>query len=201
MDEPDLIRAAQQGELRPFNQLILTYQGIAYNVAYRIVNDSDAAADVTQDSFVKAFKSIRQYRGGSFKAWLLRIVTNTCYDLLRARQRRPTNSLEDLMEDPERAPKMIHDGEGPEERVLRSELGDIIQKGIATLPEDQRVVLVLSDIEGFSYQEIAEVTGTELGTVKSRLSRGRVKLRDFMQTHSELLPSKYRLKGREIGVG
>ena len=201
MDEPDLIRAAQQGELRPFNQLILSYQGIAYNVAYRILNEPDAAADVTQEAFIKAFKSIRQYRGGSFKAWLLRIVTNSCYDLLRARQRRPTNSLEDLMEDPERAPQMIHDGEGPEEHALRSELGDIIQSGIAALPEDQRVVLVLSDIEGFSYQEIAEVTGTELGTVKSRLSRGRAKLRDFMQTHSELLPAKYRLKGREIGVG
>ena len=97
------------------------------------------------------------------------------------------------MEDPERAPKMIHDGEGPEERVLRSELGDIIQKGISSLPEDQRVVLVLSDIEGFSYQEIAEVTGTELGTVKSRLARARKEMQSLLQAERELLPARFRL--------
>ena len=201
MDETELIRSAQKGELRAFNQLIMAYQSVSFNVAYHILNESEAATDVTQEAFIKAYKSIRQYRGGSFKAWLLRIVTNTCYDHLRARQRRPTVSLDDMLEDPERAPQLIHDYEGPESHALRSELGDFIQKAIAALPEDQRTVLILSDIEGFSYQEIAEVTGTELGTVKSRLSRGRSKMRDLLRQNAELLPPQYRLKGRTISVG
>jgi RNA polymerase sigma-70 factor (ECF subfamily) len=201
VEETALITAAQKGELGAFNQLILQYQSLAYNVAYRILGEADAAADVTQETFIKAFKSIRQYRGGSFKAWLLRIVTNACYDQLRVRQRRPTSSLEELMEDPEHPIQLLHDGERPEEYVLRSELSDVIQAGIAALPEEQRTVLILCDIEGLSYQEVVEVTGAEMGTVKSRLSRGRARLRDFLRAWPELLPSRYRLKSRENEIG
>ncbi|MCC7352937.1 MAG: sigma-70 family RNA polymerase sigma factor [Anaerolineae bacterium] len=199
MDEIALIVAAKKGELRAFNQLVLQYQGMAYNLAYRVLGDSDAAADVTQDSFVKAFKSLRQYRGGSFKAWVLRIVTNTCYDYLRAKQRRPSSSLDDLAEDPDRAEELTHHGEGPEEYVMRRELSVTIQTGIALLPADQRIALVLSDVEGMSYQEIAEVTESELGTVKSRLSRARAKLRDYLQARPELLPARYRLNDSRMG--
>ena len=103
-DEPALIAAAQRGDLPAFNQIILHYQGLAYNVAYRILGDGDSASDATQDGFINAFQRLNQYRGGSFKAWLLRIVTNTCYDILRAHKRRPTTSLEKEDEDPE------HDG-------------------------------------------------------------------------------------------
>ena len=88
-DEAALIAAAQKGHLPSFNQLILHYQSLAYNVAYRVMGDNELAADATQDAFIKAFQRLDQYRGGSFKAWLLRIVTNTCYDVLRARRRRP----------------------------------------------------------------------------------------------------------------
>lgn len=194
MDEEALIQAAQGGELSAFNQLVLRYQELAYNVAYRLLGDPDAAADATQDGFLKAYRALNGFRGGSFKSWLLRIVTNTCYDQMRARKRRPTSSLENMAVDPEHASRLVHDGEGPEEYVLREELGRVIQQGIQTLPEDQRVTLILADIEGFSYQEIAEITGVQLGTVKSRLSRGRARLRDYLLEHQELLPQRYRLK-------
>jgi RNA polymerase sigma-70 factor (ECF subfamily) len=194
MDENALIAAAQSGELPAFNQLVMHYQGLAYNVAYRIMGDPDAAADTTQDAFIKAYKALGGYRGGSFKAWLLRIVTNTCYDALRARKRRQADSLDDLAVEPEHAWQLANGRAGPEELALRSELGHVIQMGIAQLPEDQRTVLVLTDVQGMSYQEVAEVTGTSLGTVKSRLSRGRAKLRDYLLHQQELLPSRYRLE-------
>jgi RNA polymerase sigma-70 factor, ECF subfamily len=194
-DEAELIAAAQGGHLPSFNQLILHYQSLAFNVAYRIVGDEDIAADATQEAFVKAFQRLSQYRGGSFKAWLLRIVTNTCYDVLRARRRRPTVPLEsgDEEDDPEYDGRLIDPAERPESIVMRQELAALIQAAIGQLPPDQRTTLVLADIEGMDYQEIADTMGTALGTVKSRLSRARAKLRDMLMDHQELLPAQYRL--------
>jgi RNA polymerase sigma-70 factor (ECF subfamily) len=197
-DEPALIAAAQRGHLPAFNQLILHYQGIAYNVAYRMLGDADSAADATQDAFIKAFQRIDQYRGGSFKAWMLRIVTNTCYDSLRSLKRRPTSSLdqnddeEDGM-DSEHDARLVDGGERPDAFVMRRELARAIQAAIEELPADQRATLVLADIEGLDYQEIADATGVALGTVKSRLSRARAKVRDLLMDQQELLPAQYRL--------
>jgi RNA polymerase sigma-70 factor (ECF subfamily) len=195
-DEQALIAAAQRGNLPAFNKIILHYQSLAYNVAYRIMGDSDSASDATQDAFVKAYQRISQYRGGSFKAWLLRIVTNTCYDALRARKRRPTVSLENEVEgeesDPDYNPRLIDTAERPETFVMRKELAGVIQEAIGQLPADQRTALILSDIEGMDYQEIADAMGTALGTVKSRLSRARAKMRDLLLAHGELLPAQYR---------
>jgi RNA polymerase sigma-70 factor (ECF subfamily) len=194
MDETRTIQEAQQGSLAAFNQLVMAYQGTAYNVAYRVIGEGEAAADACQDAFLKAYQAIKQYRGGSFKSWLMRIVTNTCYDHLRYKGRRPANSLEDMVENPTSdSVKLVNGAEHPEEWVLRGELNDLIQIGISQLPEDQRLVLVLSDVQGFSYQEIAEIIDQPLGTVKSRLSRGRQRLRDFLWQQQELLPSQYRL--------
>ena len=194
MDESKVIKEAQKGSVAAFNKLVMTYQGTAYNVAFRVIGNSDAAADACQDAFLKAYKAIKQYQGGSFKSWLMRIVTNTCYDQIRYKSRRPATSLDDLSENPdEHNTKLVNGSERPEERILRGELGDVLQTGIAELPEDQRIVLVLSDVQGFSYQEIAEIIEQPLGTVKSRLSRGRRRLRDFLITQKELLPAQYRL--------
>ncbi len=194
-DEQALIAAAQRGSLPAFNQLILHYQSLAYNVAYRLLGDPDSAADATQDGFIKAFQRLDQYRGGSFKAWMLRIVTNTCYDTLRTRKRRPTSSLdpEDEDTDGEHDGRLLDPAERPDAYVLRQELAAAIQAAIELLPEDQRTALVLADIEGLDYQEIAEVTNSALGTVKSRLSRARAKMRDTLMAQKELLPSQYRL--------
>ena len=193
MDEAQAIQAAQEGDLAAFNRLVMAYQGMAYNVAYRIVGDADVAADACQDAFLSAFKGIRKFRGGSFKSWVLRIVTNACYDQLRYKGRRPTNSLEEVAENPDYSPKLVNGRERPEEHALRQELSELIQEGINSLPPDQRTALVLSDVQGFSYQEIAEVTEVSLGTVKSRLSRARTKLRDYLMDYQELLPSQFRL--------
>ena len=100
MDETQIIKEAQQGSVSAFNQLVMAYQGTAYNVAYRIIGQQDAAADACQDGFLKAYNAINQYRGGSFKSWLMRIITNTCYDQIRYKSRRPAASLEDLTENP-----------------------------------------------------------------------------------------------------
>lgn len=195
MDEKVLIDAARQGDVGSFNQLVLSYQSMAYNVAYRILGDRDAAADAAQDAFLSAFKAIGKFRGGSFKAWLLRIVTNACYDQLRLKQRRPVASLDALLVvEPAPIRFLTDPGESPEEYALRQELSRVIQVGIGTLPPDQRAALILSDVQGLSYQEIAEATGVSLGTVKSRLSRARGKLRDCLLEQRELLPSRYRLK-------
>jgi RNA polymerase sigma-70 factor (ECF subfamily) len=197
MDERALIAAAQRGKVPAFNQLVLTYQSMVYNLAYRILGDADAAADASQDTFLSAFRAIKKFRGGSFKAWLLRIATNTCYDRLRYKQRRPTSSLEALLVEPDHPSSFTDPTEGPEDYTLRQELGQVIQAGLNTLPSDQRIALVLSDVQGLSYQEIAEATRSSLGTVKSRLSRGRARLRDYLLEQGELLPARYRLRSRE----
>jgi RNA polymerase sigma-70 factor (ECF subfamily) len=196
MDEQALIAAARRGDTQAFNKLIVTYQSIVYNVAYRILHDQDTAADATQEAFLSAFHALGNFRGGSFKAWLLRIVTNACYDHLRAMQRRPTSSLDDLQVDPDHSVMLVDQAESPEEYALRQDLGRAIQSGLDELPPDQRTTLILSDIQGFSYEEIAQATSVSLGTVKSRLSRGRARLRDYLQHKEELLPSRYRLSGR-----
>lgn len=197
MDELALVSAAKTGDLPAFNQLVLNYQSLAYNVAYRIVGEQDAAADATQDAFIKAYKSLNGFRGKSFKPWLLRIVTNTCYDYLRAKKRKPTSNLDDVLVNPEHSWRLLDPGERPAEYVERLELGRALQQAIEQLPPDQRIVVVLSDIQGLSYDEIAEATGASLGTVKSRLSRARAKLRDYLQEQEELLPHRYRLRNTQ----
>lgn len=193
MDEQRLVEAAQHGNVQAFNQLVLTYQQTAYNLAYRVLGDADKAADATQEAFLRGFQALSSFRGGSFKAWILRITTNCSYDLLRSRQRRPTTPIDDLVEDDEHSRVLEDDQESPDDYVQRREMDGLIQAALGTLPEDQRTVVVLSDIEGMSYGEIAQATLTSLGTVKSRLSRARAKLRDYFVAHRELLPAGFRL--------
>lgn len=203
MDEQRLIASAQHGDVPSFNQLVRSYQTTVYHTAFRVLGDSEAAADAVQDAFVSAFKHIKGYRGGSFKAWLLRIVTNSCYDQLRAKQRKPTASLDALLLDPDNpAPGLGESGdESPSDHAERQELATTIERGLQTMPLDQRTTVVLSDIQGFAYDEIAQITGTNVGTVKSRLSRGRAHLREFLLAQEELLPSSYRLKREREEAG
>lgn|SRR5574341_97577 len=193
MAENEFIAAAQKGDLAAFNRLVRAYQTLVYRTAFRVLGEQTAAEDATQDAFISAFKNIRAYRGGSFKAWLLRIVTNACYDQLRVKQRRPAASLDAMLDSDDPTPN-VDRAESPQEFAERRELGSVIERGITTLPADQRMTLVLADIEGMNYEEIAAAMGTNLGTVKSRLSRARAHLRDFLVTQEELLPARYRLK-------
>ena len=195
MDEATLITAAQQGKVDAFNELVLTYQCQVYNLAYRIMGDPASAADATQEAFISAYQSLARFRGGSFKSYMMRIVANRCYDELRRRKRRPATSFEDFGDvDEDANPALINGHEGPEEYTERQEMARLLQAGIETLPPDQRITLALSDVQGLSYQEIAEATDVPLGTVRSRLARARGKLRDYLRTHGELLPAQYRLE-------
>jgi RNA polymerase sigma-70 factor (ECF subfamily) len=184
----ELLRAAQRGQMPAFNQLVLTYQSLVYNVAYRILGDGDAAADATQDTFVKAYQGLAGFRGGSPKAWLLRIVTNTCYDHLRYQRRRQAQSLDEGPGEgdafellPDRQPQ-------PDHQVLRGELVALIQASMLRLPPDQRATLVLADLQGLTYEEVAAATGVSVGTVKSRLSRARARMRDALRASGYPLP-------------
>lgn len=194
MSEEELIDLAKGGDVDSFNQLIYKYERLAYSVARRTMRDPDSAADAVQNGFIKAFRGLNGFRGGNFRAWLMRIVTNCCYDILRSEKRRPTESLDHLLSGVEHVPYLTDPKESPEQYTSRMELGSVIETGIGTLPAEQRTVIVLRDIHGYSYQEIAEITDEAMGTVKSRLSRARTNLREYLQQHSELLPSTYRHK-------
>lgn len=195
MDEGALIQAAQEGDLNAFNHLILVYQDLVYNQAYRMMGEPEYASDATQEAFISAYRNLRSYRGGSFRAWLLRIVTNACYDELRRRQRRPTTSLEPMDDggDEIESPHWLADpGETPEDSLERSELGTAIQSCLDALPLDFRSVVILVDVQGMDYSEAAQAVGKPVGTVKSRLARARSRLRDCLQGFGELLPSVFR---------
>ena len=196
MDEPKLIQMAQAGDLDAFNRLVLAYQDMLYNQAYRMINEPEIAEDATQDAFIIAYRKIDTYRGGSFKAWLLRIVTNLCYDELRRRKRRPTTPLEPIAQDEEEieSPRWLSDpSESPEEAAERAELGKALQRCLNGLPDEFRAIVALVDIQGLDYLEAAASIGSPLGTVKSRLARARSRLRDCLQGYWELLPSSFRL--------
>ena len=200
MEESLLIEKAAQGDLDAFNQLVFTYQELAFNVAYRIIADESAAADATQDAVISMYRKLDSYRGGSFKAWFLRIVTNACYDELRKQKRRPTVPLEPETEngDPIDSPEWIADKSiGLEDALMNSQLEKAIQDCLNNLNEKQRVVMVMVDVSGQDYDTVAEAIQSPGGTVKSRLSRARLKMQECLQSAGELLPDQFRLKSEE----
>ncbi len=197
-EESTLIRAAQRGNLDAFNQLILQYQTQAYNLAYHIMQDGAAADDATQEAFISAYRGLGKFRGGSFRAWLLRITSNACYDELRRRKRKPAISWDDFGDLEEEAnPHLVDAGARPEESVQQDELRKMLERTMAKLPEDQRAVLLLIDRLGLSYEEASQALHIRLGTVKSRLARARSAMQIFLQDEVELLPSQYRLEGNQ----
>jgi RNA polymerase sigma-70 factor (ECF subfamily) len=196
MDETALIHSARRGDLEAFNRLVLAYQDILFNAALRILGDEDLASDATQEAFLSAFRALGSYRGGSFRAWLLRTVTNACYDELRRRKRRPTTPLEPESEDGEEveSPRWLADpAASPEEELDRLELEHAIQHCLNALPVEFRTVIVLTDIQGLDYREAAQAARLPLGTIKSRLARARLRLRECLQAFRELLPAAFRL--------
>jgi len=193
MAEKDLISRTQAGEIEAFNSLVEQYEGLVYNLTFRMMGNEPAAQDATQDTFLSVYKAMGSFRGGNFKSWLLRIAANCCHDRMRSARRLRATSLDALLESPG-APPLADNTESPEDYTLRHELGRLIGEGLTTIPEEQRLVIILYDIQGLSYEEIAQVTDSSLGTVRSRLSRGRAHLRNFLLQHEELLPLEFRLK-------
>lgn len=197
MDEIALIQAARGGDLDSFNRLVLAYQDLIYSHAFRMIGEKEYADDATQNTFISAYNHLGSFRGGSFKAWLLRIVTNACYDELRRRKRHPTVPLEpvdDTGEEVESASWMVDPTDQPEEQVQRVELQKAIQHCLDNLPDEFRSTVIMVDVQGLDYFEAAEAISKPIGTIKSRLARARLRLRDCLHGFEELLPSGFRLE-------
>ena len=179
-----------------YNCVIETHQTQAHNLALRMMGDWAAAEDTLQEAFFSAYRAFSNFRGDNLRGWLLRIVANACRDALRVRKSRPTVSIDFSPPDPESTGPAPIDppsrDESPEDFALRRELGGAIEEGLQSLPEERRLAAVLVDVQGLSYEEAAEAMGCSLGTVKSRVARGRAQMRDSLQRHRELLPHQFR---------
>lgn len=179
LDEERWISAARLGEVEAFNRLVERYEAAAYNLALRAMGNAEDAADATQEAFFSAFRSIAELRGGSFKAWLLRIVLNACRDLQRYQRRRPAMSMELLVEEADgEAPWADPGSPDPEAAALAHESRQRMEQILSNLPDEQRLAIVLVDLQALSYEEAAQVMDCPIGTVRSRLARGRARIRD-----------------------
>ncbi len=186
----ELIRRSKEGDLDAFNEIVARYQRQVFNTAARILGGTSHADDATQETFISAYRAIGSFRGVNLAPWLLRIAKNQCYDMIRSMRRRPADSLEENLANP--AFVRAQSGGSAEDETLRSELVAEIQRAILSLPVDQRLVVTLIDVQGFSYEEAAEAAEVSIGTVKSRLSRGRARVRDHLRGLGELLPPEFR---------
>ena len=186
--EIPLIEKAVRGDLDAFNQLVLMYQSLAYNHAYALIGDPATSEDVTQDSFIRAFQNISSFRGGSFRAWLLRIVTNTFYDFIRRTKRHPTEPLlpEDEYGEEMESPAWLADpGPSTEATVEDKEFSDGIYQILDELPDVYRSVITLVDLYELDYSEAAEILKVPMGTVKSRVARARLQMKERLQGKPE----------------
>ena len=198
MDLKEQIKKSLKGDLNSFNQIVLEYQNLVYNQAYRIMGEGASAEDAAQEAFISAYKKLHTYRGGSFKSWLLRIVSNACYDEFRRRKRQPIAPLypEDINgNELDSASWLEGNEEKPEDYLLRSELSDAIQTCLDRLEFEFRTIVVLIDFQGMDYASAAKVVDRPLGTVKSRLARARRNLKDCLHGFRELLPVEFRHVG------
>lgn len=178
--EKDLIHRAKRGDISAFEDLISGYEKKVYNTAYRFFNNAEDAMDVSQEIFIKVFTSLRRFReDSSFSTWLYRIAVNTCIDFLRKKREDVLPIKEEIVMDDKT--KLGFQTELPEEFVEKQEVKQAIMKAISTLPEEQRICIILRDVQGFSYTEISDVLSCSLGTVKSRLFRGRRALKENLK--------------------
>ena len=195
-DDAALVAPAQSGDRSAFNRLVARYQDRVYGLCLRLTGDPDTADDAAQETFIAAYRHLQDFRGGSFPAWLMRIATRRCYDVHRRRQRRPSVSLDRPgrpNEETEGPAATLPDPQpGPEAAAEGRELAAVLQAGLLTLPPDQRTALTMCDVLGYDYQTIAESTQVPLGTVRSRINRGRRRLREYLAGQRELLPHPYR---------
>lgn len=195
LTDEELVLLSKNGNLDAFNRLVERHQGAVYAVAFRLLGERTAAEDATQEAFLSAYRAIASFRAGSVRAWLLRIVTNQAKDYLRARRRRPAVSLEAAMESAERL-RSISAADDPERTSERHAREALLHQALQELPFEQRAVIVIVDVGGFSYEEAAGAIGEPIGTVKSRLFRGRRRLRELLLPHAELFGLESRLESR-----
>lgn len=199
-DDDTLVRRSREGDLDAFEELVKRYEGKVYTIAYRFTGNHADAGDLAQEAFIKAFQALRSFRGdASFATWLYRIASNVCRDELRRQHRQKKVSLEEVMAQPGGNPSLVAGGPSPQECLERNEIQELIQSQLDSLSGDHRLILVMREIQGLSYEEIAAALDCTLGTVKSRLSRARQTLKQKVLDHRELFDIEIRLdnKGRE----
>jgi RNA polymerase sigma-70 factor (ECF subfamily) len=191
--EAAFVRDACSGDLEAFNALVDLHQRAVYNLCFRMLGSRAPAEDAAQDAFLSAFRNVRSFKGASFRAWLMRIAANACTDELRRRGRRPALSLDTPPPGADDPLDVADTAAGPEMLVLRHEQQQLIQSALLRLPADQRLAVIMCDLQGFAYEEIGEIMATSIGTVKSRIARGREKLRAELAAEREQSSARHRL--------
>ncbi len=179
-----LVEQARGGDLQAFNQLVGLYQDYLYAMTVRFVRDRAIAEDAVQEAFFSAYRNLDRFSGSSFRAWLTRIALNAARDILRKRKRRPSEPYPEWEDDTWQPPAPV--SEGPEQVALLSQQRSAIARAMATISDDQRSAIILYDVQGYDYAEIASMTGVSVGTVKSRIHRGRLALRERLGAQMEL---------------
>lgn len=183
-DEQELIRLAGDGDQRAFETLMSVQESRMYAVALRMCGNREDAQDCMQEAMIRIFRSMTTFKGqSSFATWVYRITMNSCLDELRRRKTRTATSLDALL-DNGYAPS--DESDTPEQHSLQNEQRRQLERAIAELPEDMRAAIVLRDIQGCSYEEIAQTLDANVGTIKSRISRGRERLRAALSRQPEL---------------
>ena len=199
--EAAIVRKVLGGDDNAFETLVLEYEKNVYNIALRMTGNSEDAADMTQEAFIKAYNSLQSFRGDSkFSVWLYRIVSNVCLDFLRSKNRRPTVSLSVEDDDGEDTQLDVADeSQSPELLLDRKLTRESVRRGLDSLPPDYRQILLLREIQGLSYDEIAQALGLEVGTVKSRIFRARKRLCNFLIDDGNIsdFSSSGKMKGGE----
>jgi RNA polymerase sigma-70 factor (ECF subfamily) len=179
-----LLERARDGDLDAFNDLVVVYQDLLFALVVRMVPDRDQASDCVQEAFFSAYRNLRSFRGGIVRSWLSRIAINAAMDTQRLRKRRPVDPYPELEDDSWQPPADA--SADPVTTALETERHRVLNRALAAVTDDQRAAIVLYDIEGYDYAEIAQMTGVSLGTVKSRIHRGRIALRGLLADQMEL---------------
>jgi RNA polymerase sigma-70 factor (ECF subfamily) len=195
--EEILIKKAKQGNIAAFEKLIISHERRIYNIAYRMFNNEEDAKDITQEVFLKVYKNIDKFDENSkISTWIHRICVNTCIDEIRKRKGKETFSMDEsiISDETSTQKQYINDALTPEEVLITKEEIKDIKKAIASLPEKHKTIIILRDIQNLSYSEIADITESSLGTVKSRLARARLQLKNIIMSDKELSKPESRLK-------
>ncbi len=194
LDDTALVNQSKSGNLDAFNELVKRYESKVYTIAYRFTGNHADASDLAQEAFIKAYRGLNSFRGdASFATWLYKIVSNVCRDELRKQQRKKNVSLEDLVVNPGNARHLESTEQTPEEYIESDEIQRLVQQQLNNLPEEQRLILVMREIQGLTYDEIAVALDCNLGTVKSRLNRARQNLKQNVMKYRELFDRVIRL--------
>jgi len=192
-----LVKRSKGGDLDAFDELVRRYQGKVYTVAYRFMGNHADAGDLAQEAFIRVFQALSSFRGdSSFATWIYRIASNVCRDELRKQQRQKKVSLDEMISQNGGSPLLVSGDPSPQEQLERIELRDQVQRHLNELSGDHRLILVMRDIQGLSYEEIASALDCSVGTIKSRLSRARQALKRKVLDKRELYRDEIRLPGR-----